>query len=112
MQTHHFYHNKPTPHEVGCVDATRLLIIAEHSKDPDKAQVLRNRVLKGLRQISRLREGDQEVAGYGEQWHGLFRFGDRSRAIKYVMMTRQQARDRNRTIRDLEMEWTVAEPIR
>ena len=52
------------------------------------------------------------MAGYGEQWHGLFRFGDRSRAIKYVMMTRQQARDRNWTIRDLEMEWTVAEPIR
>ena len=112
MQTHRFNHHKPTQQEVGDVDATRLLMIAEHSKDPVKSQCLKERVLRGLRQISRLRESQQEDAGFGEQHHGLFRFGDRSMAVKYAMMTRRDARQRNATIRDLGMEWTVAEPIR
>lgn len=111
MQTHHFYHRKVTTRDVGVSDATRLLNIARHSSDRDTAVKLVHRIRRGLRAISRGREREQSEAGYVERWYGLYRFRDRSRAIKYAAMSPDEARRRNDSIRDLEMEWAVSQPI-
>lgn len=102
----------PTNSETGQTNATRLLAIAKHMDDRESAGKIVKRVKRGLHAIARGHERDFIEAGYGDQWHGLYRFGDRSKAIKHVIMSREEARRRNGTIKDLGMEWTQSEPMR
>lgn len=112
MQTHCFKHRKPHVEEVGETNAMRMLAIARNSHDREAACQLVKRVKRGLKAIASGHEQDNADAGYVDLWHGLYRFGDRSKAIKHVIMSRAEARRRNETIRDLGMEWAQSEPIR
>jgi hypothetical protein len=112
MQTHRFVHRRPTASETGQTNATRLLVIAKHLDDRDAAGKIVKRVKRGLYAIARGHERDFVEAGYGDQWHGLYRFGERGKAIRHVVMSREEARQRNETIKDLGMEWAQSNPIR
>ena len=50
--------------------------------------------------------GRQKEADVQQRWHALVRFNERI-PIKYVALTRDEARERNASIEDLGMEWVL-----